>query len=152
MALVVNGRRFSHASAEITLKGIRGSAEIFIDIQEIGYSDALEIVLVYGTNQAPIGITSGQYKPGEATLKMGKSSFQKMIAKIGDGWLGSNLQVVAKYNDAGEPQVVDTFVGPIIGAEDSSSAGPDQVQTTVKIQPLYVLRNGIKPLQNHFGV
>jgi hypothetical protein len=152
MSLLVNGRRFSHASLEITLKGIKGSSEIFIDVQEVSYADALEIVFVYGTNQAPLGATKGKYEPAEAVLKMGKSAIQKFLAKVGDGWLGSNLSVVIKYSDEGEAQIVDSFVGPIIGLDDSSSDGPDPIQPSIKLKPFYILRNKIKPLKDHHGL
>lgn len=149
---LINGRRFSHASIETSIQGVAGSSEIFIDIQEVSYSDALELSFVYGTNQAPLGATKGKYEPGEAALKMGKSSVQKLIAKIGNGWLGSNLKVVVKYSDVGEPQCIDEFLGPIVGLEDSSSEGPDAVQPTLKVKPFYVKRNGIKPLPDHLGL
>ncbi len=149
---LINGRRFSHASIETSITGIKGSSEIFLDIQEVSYSDALEVSFVYGTNQAPLGSTKGKYEPGEASLKMGKSSVQRLIAKLGDGWLGSNLRVVVKYSDEGESQCVDEFLGPITGLEDSSSAGPEAVQPTLKVKPFYVKRNGVKPLANHLGL
>lgn len=152
MSLLVNGRRFSHASLEITLQGVKGSAEIFIDVQEVSYGDSLEIVFVYGTNQAPLGATKGKYEPADAVLKMSKSAIQKVIEKIGDGWLGSSLQVVIKYSDEGEKQIVDSFVGPITKLDDSSSDGPDPIQPSITLKPFYVLRNKIKPLKNHFGL
>lgn len=150
--LLINGRRFSHASIELALQGVNGSSEIFVDVQEISYSDALEVSFVYGTNQAPLGSTKGKYEPGECSLKMGKSSVQKLLAKIGNGWLGSNLRVVVKYSDVGETQCVDELLGPITGLDDSSSEGPDPVQPTLKVKPFYVKRNGIAPLPDHLGL
>lgn len=151
-SVLINGRRYSHASIELALQMDTGSSEIFVDVQEVSYSDALELSFVYGTNQAPLGATKGKYEPGEATLKMGKSSLQRLIAKKGKGWLGSNLKVVVKYSDVGEPQIVDEFLGPITGLDDSSSEGPDPIQPSLKIKPFYIKRNGIAPLPDHLGL
>jgi hypothetical protein len=147
---LINAHRYSFASLELSLITPDGDSEIFIDINELSYSDALEIAFIEGANQAPVGWTSGVYKPGDASISMAKSSFQKgIVEKIGNGWLGSNLRVVAKYNDEGEPLTVDTLVTRITGAEDSGAPGPDGLFVKIALKPIVIKRNGITPLKQH---
>lgn len=146
---LINGRRYSFASLELSLITPDGSSEIFIDINELTYSEALEISFIRGANQAPVGWTSGEYTPGDATISMAKSTFQALIERIGNGWLGSNLRVVAKYSDEGEPLTTDTLVTRIKGAEDTGSPGPDGLFTKMTLLPMIIKRNGITPLAQH---
>lgn len=144
---LINGRRYAYASLEISVIKPDGSSEIFIDINEISYSEALTIAFVQGTAKAPIGWTEGTYEPGDATLRMGKSSFQSLIEDIGDGWLGANVKVVAKYADDGEPLTTDELTSRIAGAEDSHSYGPDPLGVNVTLKTIRILRNGISPIK-----
>jgi hypothetical protein len=149
---LVQGRRYSFASIEISLVQPGKTSEIFIDVDDVSYSEDLEIAFKQGTNQAPLGWTAGTYVPGDSSLAMGKSTFQhKLIQTIGNGWLGSNLLVVAKYADEGEPLTVDELYTRIIGSEDAHSYGPDPLKTIVKLKPIVIIRNGITPLKNHLG-
>lgn len=147
---LINGHRYSFASLEFSLIKPDGTSEIFIDCSELSYSDALNIELVPGASQAPIGWTAGMYEPGDASATLGKSSFQTGIVEaIGDGWLGSNLQIVAKYNDVGEPLTVDEVICRISGAEDAHSTGPGPLNVKMGLKVLVIVRNGVSPLKNH---
>ena len=143
---LINGRRFSHTSLEISLIKPDGSSEIFIDIDSIEYSEELEVAFVQGTAIAPIGWTAGTYAPGDCTISMGKSSFQSLIKQIGDGWLGANLSVVVKYADEGEDSIADELTARIVGTSTSSSYGPDPIKEQLKLKPIKVKRNGIVPV------
>lgn len=144
---LINGRRFSHTSLEISVQKPDGSSEIFIDIDSIEYSEELEIAFAQGTAIAPIGWTSGTYVPGDCTISMGKSSFQKGIVEgIGDGWLGSNVTIVVKYADEGEDPIADELHCRITGESTSSSYGPDPIKSSVKLKPIKIKRNGIVPI------
>jgi hypothetical protein len=148
MGIIVNGRDYSYASLEISLQRRGRSSEIFVKIDEVSYSDALEIALVRGTNRGPLGWTAGVYTPGEASLSMAKADFQSGIVEgIGHGWLGSNLQVLVKYADEGESVISDKLNCRIVGAEDSHSHGPDNLKVKVGLMPIMIERNGIKPIK-----
>jgi hypothetical protein len=144
---LINGRRYSYASIEVSILRPDGSSEIFIDIDSLNYSEALDIAFARGTARGPIGWTAGTYEAADTTMSMGKSSFQTgIVDNIGDGWLGSNLQITAKYSDDGEPLTTDVITCRIAGAADDYSDGPDDLKTEVTCKTFGITRNGIKPI------
>jgi hypothetical protein len=147
-APLINGYRFSFASLEITAQIGATDTELFIDVDDIGYEESLEIEYRYGTSRQPIGWTSGTYTPGEGVLQMGKSTFQQMVQKVGPGWLGILITMNASYADIGEPLTVDTVIGRISGAADSHQQGPGALVTNVKLKLFTILRNGIPAMLN----
>lgn len=149
-APLINGRHYSYSSIEAAIIFADGSRETFIDITELSYSDALNISFVQGTNRAPIGWTAGMYEPGDSSMTVTKSSFQTgIVEKIGAGWLGANITIVAKYADEGMPLTTDELTSRIAGAEDSHSFGPDNLNVKVALKTILIKRNGITPLLNH---
>lgn len=147
---LINGHRYSYASIELTIKKPTGNVDLFVDVDSISYSEALDVAFRRGTGQAPIGWTSGVYEPGDATIQMGKSTFQSGIVQgIGPGWMGAVLGINVNYIDIGEILTTDHLEARIVGAEDSHSAGPDALFTTLTIKPFIITRNGITPLLNH---
>jgi hypothetical protein len=148
----LNGRRYSHSSLEITLyKRKVNVSEIFIDIDSIEYGDSLDMGDIAGTNRALLGVTAGDYRAKDVAISMGKSTFQNgIVDAIGEGWLGSELGLTVSYNDDGEPLTVDVIRCFIIGAEDSSSAGPDGVKVKMPCKAVWVSRNNIMPIPGIF--
>lgn len=143
----INGRYYQFASLEFTLVKPDGKTEIFIEISDLNYSDVLNIELMKGAARNAYGVTAGEYEPGDVSFSLAKSVFQKgLVEAIGNGWLGSNLQIVAKYNDVGEPLTVDEVLGVITGAEDAHSSGPTGLVVKVSMKGLNILRNGVKPI------
>lgn len=146
---LINGRRFSFSSIEFAISTPATAAEIFVDIDDVSYSESLEIAFKRGASQQPLGWTAGAYTPGEATLQMGKGTFNEgIVMGIGPGWLGVNIALAVAYAEVGEVPCVDTMVARIIGAEDKGSAGPEPLVTIVRLQPFIILRNGIPPVLN----
>jgi len=145
---LINGRRYSYASIEISITRGDAKTEIFVDISEINYADNLEVGDIEGTSRMFVGFTSGVYRPENTTFNIAKSSGQKLIDAIGDGWLGSNVSMSVKYADHGEPLNVDDITGMIIGISDGHSSGPDGLQQTVTLKTFKIVRNGIDPLGN----
>lgn len=149
----LNGRRFSHSSLEITIlkqltSGLTRS-ELFIDIDSIDYGDHIDLVLVRGTNRGPIGITSGDYEADDCNISMGKSTAQiGIVQAIGNGWMGTDIQITVNYNAPGEPLCTDVVNGVLAGFADSSKLGPDPTKAVLKIVAKWVSRNGVFPLAN----
>jgi hypothetical protein len=147
---LIKGRRYSYSSIEVAILRPDGKSEIFIDIDEISYSDSLDIAFVSGTNQAPVGWTAGTYSAEDTSLSMSKSTFQTgIVDTIGDGWLGSNLEITVKYNDEGEPLTTDVIICRISKCEDAHSFGPDPLKAKMSCKTFYITRNGKTPLKNH---
>lgn len=144
---LINGRRYSFSSIEFTVIRPDGGTEVFLDVNDISYADVLNIEFVKGASQGPIGWTAGEYEPADGSFTCTKSKFQTAIVEgIGDGWLGANLNIVAKYNDVGEPLTKDEIQCRISGAEDAHSQGPGPLNEKVSLKVMTILRNGIKPI------
>lgn len=146
---LINGRRFSFSSIEIALSAPGGSPELFVDVDDISYSEALEFEFKRGASQQPLGWTAGQYTPGDCTIQMGKGTFNEGIVQgIGPGWMGVNLALLIAYAEVGEVPIVDSMVARIKNVEDAGSAGPAALVTVVTLQPFMIIRNGVLPVLN----
>ncbi len=148
LAPLINGHRYSYASIEIAAQIGATNTELFTDVSGISYNESLDVSFMQGTSRQPIGWTAGNYKPGDAALEMGKSTFTQMVLQTGPGWLGINLLLLVSYADIGEIVTVDTIIARIVGAEDAHDYGPDALKTTVKLLPFTILRNGIPSMLN----
>lgn len=142
-APLINGRRYSYSSIEYTLQaGV--FAGTVIDIDEISYSEQLDIAFRNGTSKIPLGSTAGVWQPQECTLSMGKSTFTQFMALVGPGWLGSNLLLMANYNDEGEPLTSDLITSRITGHSNEHSYGPDPLKVTLKFMTVIpIISNGV---------
>jgi hypothetical protein len=147
---LIRGKKYSYSSIEVSIVRDGQKAEIFIDVGGIDYSHAIEDAYLYGTNQAPLGRTAGQYQPGEVKLTMGKASYDKLVNDIGDGFLGAILDIVVKYSEPDEGLVVDEIIGAkIMSSAHSFAPGPDALMVEVTLKPMLIKENGKTPLQNH---
>ena len=146
----LNGRRYSHASLEITLyKKLINVSEIFIDVDALSYGDGLEFGDMKGTSRGIVGVTAGDYTAKDSEMSMGKSTFQNgIVDAIGEGWMGSELGMTVSYNDDGEPLTVDVLRCLIKSSDDDSNAGPEGNKTKVTLKTLWISRNGIYPIPN----
>lgn len=141
---LINGRRYSFSSVELSLVKPDGSAELFIDISELSYGRALTIEFVRGAARNPLGVTAGDYEPPDASMTMGKSTFTTGIVEgIGEGWLGSTVKIVAKYADVGEPLTVDEIDAIIMSAQEDHSTGAASLNVVVALKVLLVQTNGV---------
>lgn len=141
-APLINGRRFSYSSIEIVLTG-PGGPSVEADINEISYSESLEIEYRRGTSRIPLGSTAGMWEPQECSFSMGKSSAMAFLAKLGPGWLGINLLLLINYQDEGEPLVSDDITARLLGHEDAHTYGPEALHTVIKFKPVIpIVRNG----------
>lgn len=142
-APLINGRRYSYSSIEYALQA-GAFAGIIIDIDEISYSEQLDIDFRRGTSKIPLGSTAGVWQPQECTMSMGKSKAEEFTASIGQGWLGSNLILTINYNDVGESLATDIITSRITGIEDAHTYGPEALKTVIKFMPVIpIIRNGI---------
>jgi hypothetical protein len=148
IAPLINGHRYSYASIELALQIGTGPVQIITDVDDISYSESLELAFKQGTSRTPLGWTSGNYTPGDCALQLGKSTFTQLVLNIGPGWLGINLNCNIAYADIGEIVTVDTLVARIVGVEDGHSYGPDPLHSSLKLKPFTILRNGIAPMLN----
>ena len=149
VAPLINGRRFSYASIEVFMKVGLTSQEIFVDIDDISYSESLVIGWKQGTARVPVGSTSGVWESQECSVQMGKSTLNRLISTIGPGYLGINMLFNASFADIGELICWDTIIGRITGIEDGHAAGPDALVSRLKFMPTTpILRNGIPGMLN----
>lgn len=149
VAPLINGRRLSFASIETFMKVGLTSQEIFVDIDDISYSESLVIAFKQGTARIPIGSTSGVWESQECSIQLGKSSLNMLMLKTGPGYLGINMLFNVSFADQGEPICWDTIIGRITGIEDGHAAGPEALVSRLKFMPTTpILRNGVPGMLN----
>ncbi len=145
-APLINGRRYSYSSIELNFLAGAFIGKV-IDIDEINYSEQLDIAFRRGTSRLPLGSTSGVWEPQEGTFSIGKSTFTQFmtnIAAVAGQWLGLNFVMTINYNDEGEPLTTDLITARFTGHENSHAYGPDALHMTVKFMPVIPLvTNGI---------
>ncbi len=146
---LINGRRFSYASIELFMALGATKSGLFIDVEEITYSESLEIAYKDGTARIPIGTTSGKWTPQECSMVMGLGTWNQMITQIGPGWLGINMIAVVTYQDIGEVLAVDTIFARLTGSEKAHTSTPDALKVAAKMMPTSpMLTNGIPSMLN----
>jgi hypothetical protein len=144
---LIAGRRYSYSSIEIMAMVGPRPLGVFIDVDDISYSESLEFAFRRGTSRVPIGSTAGMYNPQEGSMQMGKSTFQSMITQIGPGWMGINITLNVAYFDVGETLTLDTILCRLTGVEDAHAYGPEALVSVVKFMPLVpILRNGVSSM------
>lgn len=144
---LIAGRRYSFSSIEIMAMVGARPLGLFLDVDDISYSEVLEIAFRRGTARIPLGSTAGIYQPQEGSMQMGKSTFQSMITAIGPGWMGINFLINVAYFDVGEPLTVDSITCRLLGVEDAHSHSAEALVSVVKFIPIVpIIRNGVIPL------
>jgi len=100
----------------------------------------------------PMGRTSGVYEPGMITIKMLKDSAQVLLTQLALKGLGSFGDTEFTFT----AQVWEPAIGPITPIlflatgctldelKDDAQEGPDETTTELSIQPLMILRNGVR--------
>lgn len=147
-APLINGFRYSFASIELAVQVGILPVQIITDVDDISYSESLELAFKQGTSRLPLGWTAGNYKPGDCSIQLGKSTFTDLVTTIGPGWLGAGIKMNVAYADVGEIVTIDTIIARIIGTEDAHTYGPDALHVPLKLQPFTILRNGLPPTLN----
>lgn len=147
---LVNGHRFGFSSIEAFASVGLVPRQLYLDIVDISYAEALEFEMKRGTARVPLGSTPGNWVEQECSFKMGKSTFQyQLVQAAGPGWLGINFRFDVAYADIGEPVVIDSVVGRITGVSDVHSYGNEPLEVEVKFKTTQpILRNGISSMLN----
>lgn len=141
---LINGRRYSYSSLELAVVKPDGASELFVDVSAISYGRVLTVEFVRGAARNPVGFTAGDYEPPDGSLTMGKSTFTTGIVEgVGAGWLGTQIKIVAKYNDVGEPLTTDEIDAVIIGAQEDHAAGPAPLNVVIALKVIQIRTNGI---------
>ncbi len=137
-APLINGRRYSYSSIELNFLAGAFVGRI-IDVDEINYSEQLDIAFRRGTSKIPLGSTSGMWEPQEGTFSIGKSTwtaFMQNVASVAGQWLGLNFVLNINYNDVGEALTTDVLTARFTGIENAHAYGPDALKATIKFMPV----------------
>lgn len=140
---LINGTRYDFASIEARFNNL-----IVLGFKELTFKNALEPGEVFGASAQLLGHTLGQYKP-EAGFTMFKSEYDDFILSLGDGYMTIRFDIIASFNNDGEPMSdVEIHGARIKSEEESHSAGTDALVVKVELAPLYILKNGLSPIPN----
>lgn len=147
---LINGHRFGYSSIEVFASVGVLPRQLYLDVTDLNYSEAMEFEFKQGTARVPLGSTPGNWVAQECSFKMGKSTFQyQLVQAAGPGWMGLNFRLDVAYADIGEPVVVDSIVGRIIGVTDAHSYGNEPLEVEVKFKTIEpIKRNGISSMLN----
>lgn len=139
---LVNGHRFSFASAEIRYNGAR-----LMGITSIDYKNTLEAGEARGNHAIRYGTTQGELK-SDGSMEMLKEEADEFIRQLGDGYLEKRFQIVVSYAEEGQQTKVDTLVNVRLGEDaQSHSQGTDALKVKFTLNMDYVLRNGKSPVK-----
>jgi hypothetical protein len=147
----LNDTPYSMTSCAWTIAGAP-----YIGITALDYDDTRERKLVHAGRRdgTPLGLTSGQYKVGDVSITMLRSSAQRLIESLSALGLGSfgdaRFPITATYSD---PFATSRGVLPIVvvidgcavtGVKESYATGIDELVTQLTIQALTLTRNGFR--------
>lgn len=147
---LVNGNRYSWASIEIVINGLR-----FRGFKEISYSNGLEPGEMRGQGVQKLGRTRGELKP-EASITIFLQEYMLLIAALaptGEGYLETEFDITVSYSDRNQPIITDTLVGCRLKKPDrSASQGTDALAVKCDLDLMFVKENGLSPIVDPLGV
>jgi hypothetical protein len=143
---LINGNRYDFSSIKAMVKGLT-----YLGFKSINYSHSLEPGEVYGTHAQKMGRTRGQYKP-EASFEMYKEEYALLLTGLGPGYMERSFDIVVNYEEwdgLTQRVVTDNIIGfRIKKAENAHSSGNEPLTVKVEGSVMYVLENGLAPLNN----
>ncbi len=137
-APLINGRRYSYSSIEMNFVAGAFIGKV-IDIDEINYTEQLDIAFRRGTSKIPLGSTAGVWEPQEGSFSIGKSTFTAFlqnVAAVAGQWLGLNFVLTVNYKDEGEALTSEIITARFTGREDAHAYGPDALHMMIKFMPV----------------
>lgn len=144
---LINGHRFSWSSIEINVNGTLIRA-----IKEISYSNNLEPGEMRGTHAQKGGRTRGELKP-EASMTIYLEEYNELIKALGQGFLERQFDIVVSYSEKNAATVTDKIIGARIKKpEKSFSSGTDALAVKCDLDIMFVIENGLSPIDNALGV
>ncbi|HWL89420.1 MAG TPA: hypothetical protein VNO21_26630 [Polyangiaceae bacterium] len=140
---LINGVRYDFSSIETNIAGLST-----LGVAELTYSDNLEPGELFGTHAQRLGRTRGQYK-AEGSITLYRAEGDDLIVRLGNGFLEVVFDIYAFYAEADQPLVTDSLIGCRIKKPDvSNSAGSDPLKIKFDLDLMYILHNGIAPINN----
>lgn len=141
----INGAAFDHSSSRIRLGGV-----IEKRVDDLTYAHGMEGVnKQFGTSVQPISRTRGQYKPDAVSITLHLEAWNDLRTRLGAGYLEAVWDLIAEYKESGAAFVKDTLKGcKITKVEKGSSQGGDHAVVKLTLDCMYVLENGVAPVNN----
>lgn len=139
---LINGRRHSFASVQLTLNGKR-----FAGVASVSYSDSVEPGTVRGTSSQPLGFTRGDYS-AEASVALYLEEAAEFEAELGNGIYDKVFDMTVVYADDGAPTIQDDVIGcRITSISNDNQSGTDGSQKEYELLPHYIRRDGRDPFE-----
>jgi hypothetical protein len=140
---LIRGVKYDFSSIEIDIRG-----NIFVDIQQIDYSDTVSRAFLRGSNAVPLGRTRGEYE-ASASITLSKKGAVNLRELLGAGFKEEAFDITTNYSENEEGLTTDKVIGCLIESnENSHGTGPDPL---VEVIPLSVMRiswGGLDPMKN----
>ena len=138
----INGKIYSFASISLSANGLSYSG-----ISEVSYSESVERSKITGTGILPIGRTEGSYS-AEGSVTFYRQEFDRFVT-ANPNLFDVTFDVVVTYSNPGEIPVTDVLKNcKVEGTEMSGSEGSDPLSVPVKLNVMWIERNGKKPFDS----
>jgi hypothetical protein len=152
MAILINQVSYDHFGLKIDL-GQGGVSFGLLDggCAEINYSHSIEDEVMLGGNRLPVDETEGHAAfDGSITLERYWFNFLVARAKaLGMGLAQLRLVLGLTYQKEPAAPVTDTLIGVrLLGADNSSSKGPDKHVVEMSMRPRNIYYDGIDVFGN----
>ncbi len=136
----VNNRTYDYSSIKLDIDG-----DVYVAAKGINYSDSMEPGELRGTASLRLARTDGDYK-AEASLEISLEDGMALIQKLGDGYMQKSFNFTVQYAQNDKPVIQDEIIGcRIKKADNSNSQGGDPSMMKFDLDPMYIIRNGVKP-------
>jgi hypothetical protein len=152
MAILINQVSYDHFGLKIDL-GQGGVSFGLIDggCVEISYSHSIEDEVMLGGDRLPVDETEG-HAAFDGSITVERYWYHYLLERAKELGLGqAQLRLVLGLTYQKEPAapVTDTLIGVrLLGAENSSSKGPDKQVVEMSMRPRNIFYNGIDVFGN----
>lgn len=145
---LINGHKFDYSSIELNVEG-----QMFTAVQEISYSHTLEPGVLRGTKPQKIGRTRGEYN-AEGSLTMYLADYKSLITLLAlknptVGYMEQSFTITVMYQElaVSAQLITDVLIGcRFTSVEHSHSQGNEALQTSVNLDIMSIIENGLPPV------
>lgn len=135
---LINGYKYSHASAEIQI-----GDKLYTAITAIDWSETLEPTAMRGTRPEKIARTLGEHD-AEGSFSIPLEDFAALTAALGPGYMGKNFNIVVNYSNEGEQLTKVELIGcRITEHSGGSEEGGDLAIEECSIDIMRIAINGV---------
>lgn len=134
---LINGHTYSFASIELTVDGT-----VCVGVTEVNYNEAINSVVVYGSDPRRAGRTIGPRKM-TASLKLLRREWDVLLSGLGGNFGRTQILVIVAYSEGRDlPVITDTVQGYIEEVDSTNQEGTDPAAVKLTLDPTDITWDG----------